>query len=168
MQLSLTNISSLKAYFYQIATTHRDIDQMVFGEEEVIRTTNRTAAKPRQLWVEEYEEFDFMDELADNVLLKKTFRITYMKVPASQKFDDIQSGKDDCEKVIKDIIAKLMVDKAAGLLVTTIASWKGKVGLWDIGGTRYCGCQLSIEIMDNTWLVYDPSTFDKTFDSSFK
>lgn len=155
MALTLTTISTLKAYFLALATSHVDIDELKFGDEDLIQTANRSDIQPRPLWVQEYEDFTFEDNLVDNILIRKEIKLQYMKVAASEKFSDLQQAKEECEIVIKQVVAKMLVDKAAVKFVTQISNWSGKVGYWDIGSTKYCGCQLTMQIKDNAGLVYD-------------
>lgn len=155
MALSLTTISTLKTYFNALAVSNVDIDELKFGDDEVIKTANRSDILPRPLWVQEYEDFTFEDELADNILIRKEITLTYLKVPATPSFNDKQLAMEQCEIVMKQVVAKLLKDKRDILLVSTISGWKGKVGQYQIGSTLYCGCELTMQIKDNAGLIYD-------------
>jgi len=155
MPLSLTTISTLKAYFNALAISHVDIDELTFGNDEVIKTTNRSVQQPRPLWVQPYESFSLEDNLDDNILIRKEITLTYLKVPASELFADVQTAKEECEIVMKQVIAKLLKDKRDIVFVTQVSNWKGKVDDYKIGATHYVGCELTMEIRDNSGLTYD-------------
>lgn len=155
MPLSLTTISTLKTYFNALAISHVDIDELKFGDDEVIKTANRSDIQPKPLWVQPYEDFSLDDNLDDNILIKKEITLTYLKVPASELFADVQAAKEECEIVIKQVIAKLLKDKRDIVFVTQVSNWKGKLADYNIGGTHYCGCELTMQIKDNAGLTYD-------------
>lgn len=153
--LTLTTISTLKTYFNALAVSHVDIDALKFGDEDVIQNANRSDMSPKTLWVQEYETFNFDDQLIDNIQIRKEIKLLYMKVAASEKFSDLQAAKEECEIVMKQVVAKMLKDKATLVFATQVSNWSGKVGYWDIGSTKYCGCEITMQIRDNAGLVYD-------------
>ncbi len=155
MPLSLTTISTLKTYFNALAISNVDIDELKFGNDEVIKTSNRSDIAARPLWVQEYEAFTFEDNIADNILISKEITLTYLKVPTDESFANIQAAQEECELVMKQVIAKLLKDKREVLLVTQVSNWRGEVGMAMIGSTKYCMCELTMQIKDNAGLIYD-------------
>lgn len=155
MALTLTTISTLKTYFNALSISNVDIDELKFGNDEVIKTANRSDLQPRPLWVQPYEDFSLEDNLADNILITKQITLTYFKVPATESFADLEAAKEACEIVMKQVIAKLLKDKRDILFVTQVSNWRGKTGDYTIGGTHYCGCELTMQIKDNAGLIYD-------------
>lgn len=156
MPLSLTTISTFKQYFSDIATSHVDIDELKFGNEEVIKTANRSSLQPKPLWVQEYDKFNFEAATVDHIYTKKEITLSYFKVAASELFADEQQAQEECELVIKQVIAKMLRDKRDLKIVTDVSGFSGKVGTYTIGSTKYCGCELTLTIKENAGFVYDP------------
>lgn len=163
MAIQLTNILSLQTYFTALATGanhHKEIDGIKFGDNEVLMAANRSDMEARVLWVSEYENWTAQGT-QDNLHTRKPFKMVYMKVPASDLFADKQTAKDQCEAVMRQIIAKIIVDKQAGLVLTKLDSIKAEVGEYMVGSTNYCGCEVSLEILDNTGFQYDATKWEE-------
>lgn len=160
--IRLTNLSSYRAYFQAIATSHVDIDGFKFGDKDVVRNDNRSDMPAKVLWAHPYERTRYGDRFSDNVHKYKVARIAYLVVPASEKFDDEHAAYDTCELVIEQIMSRLIQDKrgkdVAGdwqMIVTDINTWSTTPVEMKIGSTRYVGCSLEVTFQDPTNLSYN-------------
>lgn len=165
--LKLTNLSSLKAYFADIASKHNDIHDFKWGDKDVARNDNRSDLQDGFLWAERYDKVRYSDLGSDNVNKLKPARISYLKTADSELFADQDAGFDFCESVIEDIIARILRDKRGSqvdgqwqMLASRISSiTTGPVEV-KLGSTRYLGWEMMIEFFDNTNLVYNASKWN--------
>lgn len=165
--IKLTNLAAYKAYFADIATKHKEVDGFKWGDKDVIKNDSRSDMDKRILWASPYNSARYGDKMSDNIHKTKTARVAYFKTSASEKFADIDTTFDECEAVIEQILAKILLDKrgydVAGvwnMIITDINSWKsGPVDMM-IGSTQYYGWELEINFMDNTNLAYDATKWN--------
>ena len=162
MALQLTTIQSIEAYFTALATGvngHKEIDGIKFGEGDVLKEANRTGLEGRFIHVSEYDRAQATGT-SDNLHVTKEIKIGYYKKPVDGTWANQQLGKQQCENVIKQIIAKLITDKQAGVINTRIENYSWELGMYEIGSTQYCGCELTITFMDNTGFSYDATKWN--------
>lgn len=160
MPLQLTNLPAFKAYFEAIAigpTHHVDIDGFKFGDRDVAIRNAKSGMEPRVLWLEWYKPFNIEDELADNILRRKRARLAYMKTATSELESDEATAYDECEKVMEQILAKMLADKREVKIVTTLSSYQLGPFETELGATKYIGCAMDFEFKDNSPLVVDPT-----------
>lgn len=165
--IKLTNLVAYKAYWADIAAKHNEVDGFKYGGKDVLKNDNRSDMPPRVLWAAPYEKARYGDKMSDNVHKTKTARVAYLKCADSESFIDIETTLDECETVIEQILAKIYQDKrgadVAGvwtMIVTDVSSWTTSPVEMLIGSTKYYGCELQINFMDNTNLAYDASKWD--------
>lgn len=165
--LKLTNLTTLKAYFSQLAAEHVDIGGFKYGDDSVIKHNNRSNITPSFLWVSPYELVRYGDNFSDNVIKTKPVALSFMKVRESEKFADIDADYAFCEATMEQIVARIIKDKAGAmvgssweLLATNISSATGRPVESTIGSTRYIGWELKIDFMDNTGIAYDAAKWN--------
>ena len=165
--VKLTNLSSMKAYFADIAAKHKAINDFKWGDRKVISNDNRSDLQDGFLWAQRYDRVRYNDPGSDNVTKVKTAKIGFFKTAASELFADEDLGFEFCESVIDDIISKILQDKrgsdVAGewqMIVTRISSiTTGPVEV-TLGAVKYLGWEATIEFMDNTNLAYNASKWN--------
>lgn len=160
--LKITNLPSLKAYFKRVADEHVDIGGFKYGDETVIKTSNRSDITQSFLWISPYELVRYGDNFSDNVTKTKPVALSFMKVRESEKFADIDDDYAFCEATMEQIVARVIKDKAGSMvdsawemLATTLSSATGRPVETTIGSTKYLGWELKIDFQDNSNLAYD-------------
>lgn len=165
--LKLTNLSTYKAYFATIASSHKEVDGFKWGDKDVVRNDNRSDLAARFLWAMPYDGAKYGDQQSDNVIKTKVARVAYMIVPDSELFSDEEAAFNFCEEVLEQIIAKIYRDKSGAMvegawemIATNINSWKTGPVEKKIGSTKYIGWELEMSFQDNTSLEYDATKWE--------
>lgn len=161
--LYITKLSTYRAYAQALATESIDIDDFIWGDEEVAQTRNRSSVASKFLWALPYEEVSYADSgPSDNIIKRKQARMSYLQARNSELFGDEDAQLDACEDVAEQIIARILRDKRgqeiAGvwtLLATRIESFKLRPVEVMLGSTKYIGFEISFEVLDNANTAYN-------------
>lgn len=166
----LTTLKKYREYFEALATGpnhHKEIDGYKWGDEDVLKNDNRSDMPARILWAVPYEQSRYGDRNSDNIVKTKGARVAYLKPAVSELFADVNTCVDECEAVMEQIFAKMLVDKRGVEVdgVWTMISFDvngvtGKPVEMMFGSTQYYGFELYIPFNDNTNLAYDASKWN--------
>jgi hypothetical protein len=164
--LKLTNLSSYRQYFQNIATKHKQIDGFKWGDLDVVRNDNRSDIPAAFLWAQPYERVPYSDP-GDNVTKQKKARVAFVKVRTSETFSDIDADYDAAEAIMEQIMAKILLDKYGAQvganweqIATSISSWVISPMQYEIGSTKYVGFELEMTFIDNANMEYDATKWD--------
>lgn len=165
--LLLTTLKKYREYFQGLATGanhHKEIDGYKWGDEDVVQNDNRSDMPERILWAQPYDNSRYTDRNSDNIVKTKGARVAYLKPAASEAFSDIETCVDECEAVMEQILAKMLMDKrgydVAGVWTMISFDVNGITGQpieYMLGSTQYYGFELYIPFIDNTNMAYDAS-----------
>lgn len=161
--LYITTLASYRAYAQQLATESVDIDDFIWGNEEVAQTKNRSSLASKFLWALPYEDVTYRDSgPSDNIHKRKLARMTYLQARNSELFGDEDAQYDECEAVAEQIIARILQDKrgrdVAGvwiMLATRIESFRLQPVEVMLGSTKYLGYEINFDVMDNANTAYN-------------
>ncbi|MEJ0030945.1 MAG: hypothetical protein WDO15_11470 [Bacteroidota bacterium] len=158
----LTNLSSYRQYFQDIASQSPFIDGFRWGDEEIVKNDVRADLPQSFLWVMPYESSRYAGNDIDNEKRVKVAVMSYMLIPESNKFTDIDTAADTAEGVIELLVGRIQRDQRGRqvntdwiAVATAMASITTKPVEYTLGSTRYIGCELSIEFRDNARLSYN-------------
>lgn len=153
----LTDFTSYKRYFETIAQQHVQIDDFKYGDQEVQNNEVRQWGGKR-LWLWPYGMVRVEDNLSDNYLQRKE-GVLFVGGSAPKKFDDEDEFVASCEGICKDIISRMIKDRADQILVTRINGYSyEKVVIQQ--STRIVGCELRFNFTDPNGFTYDPLKWD--------
>ena len=166
--LYITSLASYRAYAQGLATAHKEIDDFIWGGDDVAQTKNRSSVANRFLWALPYEDVSYSDTgPSDNITKRKRVRMSYLQARNSELFGDEDTQYDACEAVAEQIIARILRDKRgteiAGtwtLLATRIESFQLRPVEVMLGSTKYIGFEINFDVMDNANVAYDGSKWD--------
>lgn len=168
-QLLLTNLSTFKAYFQNIATQHVDIGGFKWGDKDVLKNDNRSNMPNSILWVVPYDNVKYQGENVDNMMKVKMAHISYFMPAVGTLYSVEESDFDFCELLIEQILARIHRDKKGyqdgadwKLLATVLGSYTSGPVETTIGSTPYRGWELKIELMENTRMVFDANKWTDT------
>lgn len=158
MAFSLKDYDTYKTYFEALATSHNDISHFEFANEERLTKILRSQEVAKVLWCEPYEQVQLLDSHHDNTLEQYPCSL----VVAGKKpelFDDQDQHYSDCETIVKDIIAKMLLDYQSDpqVLSTELSSYKFGRAEATFGSIIMYGCKLDFNFKAPAEITYNPS-----------
>jgi hypothetical protein len=167
--INLTDLASFKAYFQNIAAQHQEILGFKWGGKIVLKTATKSNLVNKFLFAQPYDSARYAGADVDNLKKVKTARIGFFQTSASEKFDDEQAAYEFCEKIIEDVVSRILNDKAGQLvgedwqmIIANIQSMKAEPVKLTLGSTKFIGCDLVVDILDNANLEFDASIWKDT------
>lgn len=150
--LDLTDFESYKAYFQQVCTENKLLgaNQFLFGDVEVGQS-DAASWKGKKLWAWPSQRGRMSDQ--DNYLLTREASVWVGGPSGSERFDDEDAFYAASEKLMKQILSKLIKDIEEAIISTPFTSYTLQRADMDLGGTRMIGCELLL-----TW--HDPEGFE--------
>lgn len=168
-KLLLTNLTTFKAYFEDIAVQHINIGGFKWGDKEVIKNDNRSNMPDSFLWVIPYTNVRYQGENVDNMTKVKSATIAFWMVAVGTKFEKVEQDFDFCEQLSEEILARINRDRKGSevdgewtQLATQLGSYTGAPVEMEIGSTPYRGWELKIEFLDNMRMAFDASKWQDT------
>ena len=150
----LATFTEFHDYFNAIATSHVDITGFKFGDKDVVASSSRSNLTTCELWLQEYEPVNVLDNYSDNHLGQVQSSLTIMKVKP-ELWEDQRTIIDETEVIAKQIISKMLKDFNEGLQLIILNRYKYGQADLDLGATKYMGCRLDFVILRPERLVYD-------------
>lgn len=155
----LTDMESCKQYFGLLATQHKQLSGFAYGDQDVQNNEVRSW-KGRRLWLWPYGAARIEDNLSDNYLQLKEGSLFVGGVPPSGKFADEEAYQEENEGIVKDLISRILRDRANGLLVTRLNGYAfEKVTIQQ--SSRILGVELRFSFYDATGFEYDETQWEE-------
>lgn len=149
----LTDQTAYRTYFQGIATAHVEIDGFLYGDMDVQHNEIRTW-KGTKLWLEEPNRIKPIGPNIDNLLKEKRCSLWIGGVPPSAKYSDVHAYYLACEKIVEDIIARVLRDRQNQDLVTEVQSYEYGRADYNLS-TEMVGCRWDFSYMDPTGYAYN-------------
>jgi hypothetical protein len=152
----LSDFENYKAYFQQLATEHLDIgaNNFLFGDVEVGQNEAREW-QGKKLWAWPSQRGRMSDSNADNYLLNREGSVWLGGPAQAETFADTDTYYNDCEKLAKQIVARIIKDKQDAKLSTSFSSITIQRADMKLGATDFVGCEILITWVDPTGFEYD-------------
>ena len=148
----LTDNDAYENYFRALATQHKEIDGFLYGDEDVQLNATR-AWKGIKLWLEEPNRARPVGPNTDNLLKDKRCSLWVGGSPPSSKYADVQAYYNKCEKIVEDIIARVLRDRQNQDLVSEITSYEYGMARYTLS-TELVGCRWDFSYLDPTGYPY--------------
>jgi hypothetical protein len=129
----------------------------MYGDEEV-KGNEVKHWKGRRLWLWPYGPVKVADNRADNYLANKQASM-FIGGGAPAKFAEQDNYFKECEAIVKQIIAKMILDRSLGKIVTRIENFTyDKMEI--AGSTKFIGMELKFWFYDPTGFEYDETKWN--------
>ncbi len=158
MALSLADFNTYKSYFLALSGSHVDITDFVFADEMEMNSIIRSAKLGKVMWLDPYDQVQLLDSISDNFIEQYPGALTVASAKPG-KFADQDILYQECESIVKDVIAKLLMDYQADpqVLVTQLSSYKFAPAEATFGATTLYGCRLEFTFTAPAGLTYNPA-----------
>lgn len=153
--MDLTNLQEYHDYFEDIATSHVDINDFHYGDEERLMEAARSNLSLPVLWLEPYQPVTVLDNFSDNQLGRVQGTVAVYMIPDSELHADEFTKLLACEGIIRDILGKMYKDWNDGTIMNELNNVRYGRSLDIIGATRLVGYRLDITILRPERLVYN-------------
>ena len=148
----LSNFAQFKAYFTLLATQNKSVDGFLFGDVEVGQNEARDWTG-KKLWAWPPNRGRMLDARSDNYLLNRDGSIWIGGHSGSDKFEDEDAFYNSCEVIMKQVVAKMIVDRMEAKLSTDFNGHTIQRADLQISATKFIGCEYVF-----TW--HDPTGFE--------
>lgn len=155
---NLTDFQSYQDYFEALATEHKLISSFTYGDQDVQNNEIRTWTG-RKLWLWPYGAVRIEDNRSDNYLQRKEGSLFIGGSAGSAKFADEDDYQKVNEQICKDIVSRMLKDRAEALLVTPINGFTYEK-LVIQQSSRILGCELRFFFIDPTGFEYDATQWE--------
>ncbi len=158
MALSLADFNTYKSYFLALANSHVDITNFVFADEGQMNSIIRSAKLGKVMWLDPYDQVQLLDSISDNFIEQYPAAFTIASAKPA-KFTDQDTLYQECEAIVKDIVARMLMDYQSDpqVLVTQLSSYKFAPAEATFGATPLYGCRLEFTFTAPAALTYNPA-----------
>lgn len=151
----LADYQSYQDYFSLLATQHKQIDcpePFLFGDTDV-QSNEVKNWKGKKLWLWPYGVVRISDNTSDNYLRRKEGVLFVGGAVESKKFVNEHAHFKICEKIVADIISRMLFDRSENKLVTKLDGWSYQQSELITGSSKLIGCEFRF------WF-YEPGGFE--------
>ncbi len=155
--IDFTQPGAIRDYFQAIATSHVDISDFVYGDEDVMASAVRSTDFGTVLWLDYPQPVRMIDRRSDDIEGRVPNTLMVITVSPSEKFTDEETTTADSEVIVRDILSKLYRDNQIGEITTEIADYiYGEAEVF-LGATKFNGTRLDFNLIRSEKLTYNPA-----------
>ena len=155
MALDLTDFESYKAYFTLLATENKKLgaDKFLFGDVEVGQAQASEWVE-KKLWCWPAERSRMEGAESDNFHLNREGSL-WVGGPQPELFADRDAYYNECEVIMKQIVSRMMFDRANDLIAIDIIN--SQINRQDMipAATPFIGCEFTFTFRDFSGFEYD-------------
>lgn len=157
--LQLTDFASYKEYWRTLCEENKQLGpgQYLFGDVDVAQS-DAAEWKGKKLWA--WPSTRGRMQGSDNHILDREGTIWIGGVSASEKFDDEDAYYAACEKLMKQILSRLIYDLENAFVATVFTSYQVQRADMKFSGTDFIGCELIFTFQDPDDFEYLPEEWN--------
>lgn len=153
----LTDIASYKSYWENLASDHKLITSFTYGDQDV-QNAEAITWEGTKLWLWPYGPVRVVDNLGDNYMQQKEGSV-FVGGPEPEAYEDQDTRFNQCETIVKQLISRMLRDRAAGTLITRVNNWTFERSEIDLS-TKMIGYQLRFFFDDPTGFEYNENDWN--------
>jgi hypothetical protein len=157
--LRLTDFASYKEYFRLICEGNKQLGpgQYLFGDVEIAQSdAAQWQGKKLWAWPSQRGRMQGMD----NYILDREGTIWVGGAPASEKSDDVDAYYVECEKLMKQIISKMIRDLEEAEIAVVFTTFTVQRADMELSGTDFIGCEMIFTFQDPDDFEYLPDEWN--------
>lgn len=155
--IDFTVPTAIKNYFEALAASHVDIDEFVYGDNDVIQGIVKSRELGTFLWLTYKSEIQLLDSISDNILGKIPNTLMVLAKAPSELHADQETTTGNSEIIVRDIISKLYLDYQSGEITTELGGYKFGEAEPVFGANKFIGTWLDFNIIRPEKLIYNPA-----------
>lgn len=151
----MTDEQAYKAYFQGLATSHADIDNFLFGDEEEMVRVQRSGSEATGicLWLDYHQPIRGAGS-HDNAVGRLTAEWVVMQPAHKNNFTtaELQIKLKECEDIVQQMFAKIMYDYQTDVIAQEpdwLSMQFGRMQQHTFAGTSYEGIAAQIDFIVN-------------------
>ncbi len=154
-----SDLQTYTRYFEDIASSHKEIDQFLCGDKKMAEKQMIISSKGKILWLAPLEPISFSSDNKEESSINDYHCSVYICQDKRENSTPEQVIKKvgQCEKIVKQVRAKLLKDYNEGTINTNFWKFKYKtINELALNGQTMCGIKLEFNFKTPTFIKYDP------------